>query len=135
MAKRRNKGNPWPRRIGESARRVHDAGGLVEVFTCTDLVLYWAASGISSHWCVYCNKRANTLDHLVPVRRGGPHTMQNLVPACVRCNSNKGGLLIQQWLQITDRIPHPVPAAVLALTLRSYYVQKGIDFDVEEALG
>lgn len=134
MARRHKKGNPWPRRIGMSAERVREAGSLVQVFTCTDLMLHWASYGIQSHRCVYCGNRSQTLDHLVPVRRGGPHSMQNLVPACIRCNNSKGSLLLHQWIQITDRIAYPIPAPVLALTLRSYYVQKQIDFDVEAAL-
>lgn len=29
------------------------------------------------------------LDHVVPLSRGGPHTVANLVPACLRCNRSK----------------------------------------------
>ena len=40
--------------------------------------------------CPYCNKReSTTLDHIVPVARGGAHTLANLVPCCKSCNSSK----------------------------------------------
>jgi 5-methylcytosine-specific restriction endonuclease McrA len=31
-----------------------------------------------------------TADHLFPQVRGGPHTVENLVPCCAECNSRKG---------------------------------------------
>lgn len=30
-----------------------------------------------------------TIDHIVPLRRGGSHTMENVQAACLRCNSAK----------------------------------------------
>lgn len=39
--------------------------------------------------CVYCGKPASTLDHLVPVNKGGGNTKENAVPACRSCNSSK----------------------------------------------
>lgn len=30
------------------------------------------------------------LDHVEPLYWGGPHTADNLVPACLRCNRSKG---------------------------------------------
>lgn len=41
--------------------------------------------------CAYCKKRRRlTQDHVIPVSKGGAHTIQNIVPACQRCNSKKG---------------------------------------------
>ncbi len=39
--------------------------------------------------CVYCNAPATSLDHVVPRSRGGPHTWENVVSACARCNHVK----------------------------------------------
>lgn len=40
--------------------------------------------------CVYCGSRAKmTLDHIVPLNKGGSHSSENLAPACVSCNSSK----------------------------------------------
>lgn len=39
--------------------------------------------------CVYCGAVATSLDHVVPKSRGGPHTWDNVVSACGRCNHVK----------------------------------------------
>lgn len=39
--------------------------------------------------CQYCGARAESIDHVVPRSRGGPHTWENVVAACRRCNSRK----------------------------------------------
>ena len=53
--------------------------------------------------CVYCGAKADlTLDHVVPLSRGGTHTLENLVGACFSCNSSKGNKLIEEWLIVVD---------------------------------
>ena len=42
------------------------------------------------HRCAYCNRVANTVDHVVPKSRGGKDSWQNLVACCLRCNNKKG---------------------------------------------
>jgi 5-methylcytosine-specific restriction endonuclease McrA len=39
--------------------------------------------------CVYCGAAATSLDHVVPKSRGGPHSWDNVVSACGRCNHAK----------------------------------------------
>ena len=39
--------------------------------------------------CQYCGSHAETVDHLIPRSRGGPHTWENVVAACKRCNGRK----------------------------------------------
>jgi hypothetical protein len=49
-----------------------------------------------NHSCAYCH-RSNfklTQDHVVPIMRGGHHTKENVVPACIFCNSRKRTKLI-----------------------------------------
>ena len=43
--------------------------------------------------CQYCGKvtRNLTLDHVIPRYRGGQHTWENVVSACVPCNRRKAG--------------------------------------------
>jgi 5-methylcytosine-specific restriction protein A len=41
--------------------------------------------------CAYCGGLATTADHVVPRSRGGSDDPSNLVAACRRCNSRKGG--------------------------------------------
>lgn len=41
--------------------------------------------------CQYCGSVSNlTLDHVMPVSRGGKSTWENVVTACYPCNSGKG---------------------------------------------
>jgi 5-methylcytosine-specific restriction endonuclease McrA/predicted nucleic acid-binding Zn ribbon protein len=47
--------------------------------------------------CAYCGEPGSTMDHVVPLIRGGPHTIENVVPACSRCNSSKGSKLMSEW--------------------------------------
>lgn len=40
--------------------------------------------------CAYCLKEAKlTLEHVVPLKLGGEHSLENIVPACMPCNSRK----------------------------------------------
>lgn len=36
------------------------------------------------------DKQAATLDHIIPVAKGGPHTWENVAPAHAMCNFKKG---------------------------------------------
>lgn len=58
--------------------------------------------------CVYCSAAATSLDHVVPKSRGGPHTWDNVVSACGRCNHVKAdrGIAELGWrLQQTPVAP------------------------------
>jgi len=52
------------------------------------------------HFCLYCGKqlpyRLLTRDHVIPTSQGGRNHWQNLVAACQRCNSFKGGRTPEQ---------------------------------------
>ena len=40
--------------------------------------------------CAYCGIKDNmTIDHVVPLSKGGKHSIENIVPACAKCNSRK----------------------------------------------
>jgi 5-methylcytosine-specific restriction endonuclease McrA len=55
-------------------------------------------SMIDGKACAYCTGcPATTLDHIVPLSRGGAHSNDNLAPACVGCNSSKSGRLLSEW--------------------------------------
>lgn len=43
------------------------------------------------HRCAYCSKRKKlTMDHIIPLAKGGVHAAWNILPACLSCNSSKG---------------------------------------------
>jgi 5-methylcytosine-specific restriction endonuclease McrA len=42
------------------------------------------------HRCVYCNDiRPLTMDHIIPLSKGGHHIKENILPACATCNNQK----------------------------------------------
>lgn len=48
--------------------------------------------------CFYCGSSERIeLDHVIPIIRGGVHSVGNLVAACRKCNGSKGGLTIMEW--------------------------------------
>lgn len=51
--------------------------------------------------CYYCRKptplKELTMDHIVPLIRGGRSTKGNVVPACKECNNRKKYLLPIEW--------------------------------------
>jgi 5-methylcytosine-specific restriction endonuclease McrA len=60
--------------------------------------------------CYLCHRQLSglqiTLDHVIPLTRGGAHTASNLRVACRSCNSSKGELMPDEY------------AAKMALTKR-----------------
>ena len=48
--------------------------------------------------CQYCGKQTRqlTLDHVMPRYRGGQHTWENVVSACMACNRRKAGRTPQE---------------------------------------
>ena len=61
----------------------------------------WWKRRIGRGLCHYCGcqvgARALTMDHVVPLIRGGRSVRANLVPACKDCNSKKQSLLPWEW--------------------------------------
>ncbi len=61
----------------------------------------WWKRRIAVGRCGYCGRptppRELTMDHRVPLVRGGRSTRANLVPACKACNTAKRYLLPTEW--------------------------------------
>lgn len=57
----------------------------------------WWKQRIGQGICYHCKskfaKELLTMDHLIPIARGGTSTKKNCVVACKECNSKKGGKL------------------------------------------
>lgn len=59
--------------------------------------------------CVYClselifessaeyNPLRATIDHILPLAKGGSHTWDNTALSCFRCNASKGDQLLSEW--------------------------------------
>jgi 5-methylcytosine-specific restriction endonuclease McrA len=53
----------------------------------------WEAMIATTGGCVFCgetNRKYITMEHLMPKSIGGGFTAENIVPACIRCNSARG---------------------------------------------
>lgn len=68
----------------------------------------WWKNRIGAGLCHYCQVsvpvKELTMDHLVPLIRGGRSTRGNCVPACKACNSKKQSLLPIEWEEYLLRL-------------------------------
>lgn len=60
--------------------------------------------GNGKHYCEYCGRtdlqtqydglpNFVTVDHLIPISKGGTHAIKNLIVCCRKCNENKSNNL------------------------------------------
>ena len=68
----------------------------------------WWKKRCSSGICYYCGKKflpyRLTMDHVIPLSRGGRSEKYNLVPACKDCNTKKKYLLPVEWDEYLETI-------------------------------
>lgn len=58
---------------------------------------------VLSNVCFYCgSNKFIELDHVIPISRGGKHSISNLVPACRPCNASKGARFITEWRKLKN---------------------------------
>ncbi len=71
----------------QAKRQALIRGATVSDFTLEDWIELLEACG---YVCTYCGSTAKlTMDHVVPLSKGGNHTKGNIAPACQPCNSRK----------------------------------------------
>ncbi len=68
----------------------------------------WWKTKIAQRRCYYCGRETVmeelTMDHIVPLARGGRSAKNNLVPACKECNNLKKTMLPMEWQEYMDRL-------------------------------
>lgn len=53
------------------------------------------------HKCVYCNSSSNlTIDHVVPISKGGKSSWENTVASCWKCNNSKGEMNLKDFMEM-----------------------------------
>lgn len=53
--------------------------------------------------CFYCNKKGNTVDHILAKAKGGLTTPENCVCACKACNGKKGSMHKNSFIKMVKR--------------------------------
>lgn len=50
--------------------------------------------------CAYCQIECKlTLDHIIPLSKGGRHIASNICGACMKCNNRKSAKSVETWLK------------------------------------
>ena len=61
----------------------------------------WWLRKVHKGVCYYCQRQVGrdhlTMDHVVPISRGGRSSKGNIVPACKECNTKKKYLVPVEW--------------------------------------
>lgn len=61
----------------------------------------WWLARVGKGICHYCGRKVGrenlTMDHIVPLTRGGKTRKGNVVPACKECNNKKKNMLPIEW--------------------------------------
>jgi len=68
----------------------------------------WWQRKTASGECYYCGAKVTfkniTMDHIVPLTRGGKSTRENLVPCCKTCNTAKKTMMPLEWQDYLDNL-------------------------------
>jgi len=68
----------------------------------------WWKRRLSEGRCYYCGKEFSpkelSMDHIVPLIRGGKSTKGNIVPACKDCNNRKKHMLPIEWGEYLEKL-------------------------------
>lgn len=66
----------------------------------------WWQQKTASGKCYFCGKKTAfknlTMDHLLPLARGGLSSKDNLVPCCKSCNNKKKDMLPLEWEEFLE---------------------------------
>lgn len=69
---------------------------------------HWWYKKIQKGICHYCHcqvgQKQLTMDHVVPLSRGGKSKKGNIVPACKECNNKKKYLLPIEWEEYLESL-------------------------------
>lgn len=57
-----------------------------------------------NHICHYCEERGDTVDHVIPISKGGKDSLENLVCCCHRCNRLKGTMSYQFFIKTIKKV-------------------------------
>jgi 5-methylcytosine-specific restriction endonuclease McrA len=79
-------------------RRALKANAPINDFTAEQWTAVQEAAGGRCHYCH--EVKPLSMDHVVPLVKGGAHTAANIVPACRRCNSRKRAKSYEEFMAV-----------------------------------
>lgn len=87
----------------------------------------WSKRGVlerdAALGCVYCGRKATTVEHIVPVSRGGGSDWMNTAGACKPCNGSKGARLVSEaglTMRYQPRLVTKQESLILAIAKAGY---------------
>jgi len=68
----------------------------------------WWQQKTATGTCYYCGRKVGyanlSMDHVIPLSRGGRSTKNNLVPCCKECNNRKKSSLPVEWEEYLESL-------------------------------
>lgn len=65
---------------------------------------HWCDRVLKTEWEKRGDFSSSSPDHVIPVKRGGLNTDENVVWSCWECNDSKGNRLPEEWLDMMERV-------------------------------
>ncbi|MEU3565127.1 HNH endonuclease signature motif containing protein [Kitasatospora sp. NPDC006786] len=87
--------NPDYGRLKAAQRRAMERGSTAEPVSQRQIRRLVSELGVK---CFYCDGPFEHLDHFIPISKGGPHSIDNLVPSCADCNLHKSDKMPWDWI-------------------------------------
>jgi 5-methylcytosine-specific restriction endonuclease McrA len=75
-----------------------------------DLILQFVADIKAKRFaiCYYCQQKTDThkihFDHIIPLAKGGQHSVENLCVSCAKCNLTKHDRTPQAWIRVGQQL-------------------------------
>ena len=85
-------------RLDAARRRARRRGNGAYVISIKDL------QRLMSQCCVACGDPGQHVDHIIPVSRGGQHSIGNLQMLCASCNLSKHNKTMSEWRWLRKRL-------------------------------
>jgi 5-methylcytosine-specific restriction endonuclease McrA len=90
--------NPDALRVNAKRRKARIRGAEIKKVTRKEI------RKLLSLPCFYCGSLENLqIDHVVPIARGGRHSIGNLLTACNSCNASKNKWFITEWKMLKGK--------------------------------
>lgn len=74
---------------------------------------HWWNKKVQRGICYYCHREVGreqlTMEHVVPLSRGGKSKKGNIVPACKDCNNKKKSMLPLEWEEYLESLARSGP--------------------------